>query len=239
MRKFFRSWLTYAKQHPEAEESIAHLASSYQMGRRKDLRIHYPHWGDLDYLPQVVIKGESVKVHNISVSGLGLVSKHSESSGHIIDIQLNWPSEGLTFHTKAKAIANYKHNTHMQLKNTHFQLKKKLQSCLLPHLAGERFQLVRLTDTPFRCIEEEVWISPKSETLLIQKGFGLFRMTHKEIHVEINQGVFLNISQKRQPLKDTKQLAQLLICLASIHKPTRHLIALQNYIHDYREGIKR
>ena len=232
MKRFFNSWLNYARENSEAEESISSLASTYKIGRRQDFRISYPSWGDLGYLPQIFIQGQAAAVYDIGLGGLGLIPKGSESSGEDLDIEFRWPEENLSLQAKAKAIANYKHSSHIQFKEIPPPLQKQLQSCLLPKLVGQRFQLVRLKNAPFQCIEEEIWISPQSETLLLQKNFGIFRIDNEEIHVEKDRGIFFNLSQKKIPLQDRKSLAQLLICLASIQKPSRHLSTLQDYIYD-------
>ena len=236
MESFFKSWLKYAREHQEAESSISSLASIYGMGRRKDFRICYPSWGDLGYLPQVFVRGELANTYDIGMGGLGLVPRNSESSGGNFEIELKWPNH-LTFQIGVKAIASYKHRTHLQFQEMSPQIKRKLKSCLLPRLVGQRFQLVRLKNSPFQCVEDEAWVSLQSETLLIQDGFSIFRMGRDEIHIENRNGIYLKTARKRQFIEDRDQIAELLICLSNFTNPSRHLNDLRDYVYDYWRGV--
>ena len=237
MKPFLVSWFKYAKKSPEAQESIASLVSDYKMERRRNARILYPPWGDLDYLPKIFIQGQLATPYDISMGGLGLVPRASEDTGATLDVELSWPKESLTLHTRARLIASYKHSLHLQFDNPPLPLKKHLESLLLPSLNGQRFQLVQLKNAPFQCVEEVAWINPQSEIILLQEGFGVFRFTLGEIHVEKNIGIFSKTSKERFPLRNSKKLAQLLICLNSIPRQTHELYTLQDYIYSYWKNL--
>lgn len=238
MGHFFTSWLRYARRHQEVESSIASMAFTYGMGRRRDFRICYPPWGDLGYLPQIFVCGEPLAVHDISMGGVGLVPSETESSGEHLSLELRWP-DNMIFQTKAKAIANYKHRTHLQFRKLDPSLKDRLRTCLSPKLVGQRFQLIRLKNSPFRCVEDEVWVSLQSETLLIQDKFGVLRTDEEEIHIEVGHGIYIKTTHKRQLIKDREPVAALLICLSNFEKTSQHLEKLKQYIYNYWQDFAR
>lgn len=232
MIEFLKSWMEYAKANPEAESSISSLATSYNMGRRKVSRICYPPYGDLDYLPKILIDGNLVSIYDISIGGLGLAPHGSSTSGEQINVELKWRNTP-SFHTKAISVASYKHSSHLKFQNLETNLEKRLHSCLLPQLSGQRFQLIRLENAPFRCLEEEVWVSSGPDNLLLQSHFGIFHLANEEIHINIGEGIYLKTDDKRQLIRDTKKIAQLIICLWNFNRPTRSLMAVRDYAYSY------
>ncbi len=233
MDHFVTSWLDYAKRHKEAEISMASLASFNNIERRGQLRICYPPWGHLGYLPQVLIHGQTMRVYNISMTGLGLVPNDSEDSGSNLEIELRWPGQ-LSFHTRVRAVANYKLRTHLKFKDISSELKKKLSQCLLPKLAGQRFQFISLKGSSFTCEAEEVWVSFKGETLIIyQNGLIVFKMDNDEITLNQSGEIYESKDQKKKRVESRERVAELIICFSNFQNPTYGLENLRERLYDY------
>lgn len=232
MKDFLKSWLEYAQTNPDAASSVSSLASYHNIDRRKAPRIFYPPYGDLAYLPQILVDSKPISIYDISVGGLGLMPNTSATSGGEIDIEIKWRNLP-GFHLSVKSVASYKHSSHLEFQDLSPELEQRLEACLSPKLLGQRFQLIQLQNAPMECPYEEVWMNPDSETLFLRDGCGFLQMDGEEIHIEQGKGIFLKKNKRKTLIRDQDRIAQLIIYLWNFNRPTQKIAYLRDYTYSY------
>ncbi|MCB0341498.1 MAG: PilZ domain-containing protein [Bdellovibrionales bacterium] len=213
------------------------------MDRRANIRVNYPDMGAVGGLPEVNIKGKSIRVADVSVGGLCLIDdsgQMGQSVGQKVPITLKWADEQIT--VNAMVVGVNLNRRHIQFLDLSAPGLVRLSLLLKPGYMGTKFRQVPQDGVDVSIRAEEMWLAPTGETVIflpVSNDSEVLAEVHfQHHHVEILTDYTPVYKVSRGQVVAGQRVSpyyldELLVCLANFKKPSDRIKDLMRHLYEF------